>query len=100
MSSPATLSVVSKKDVYAIGEIPPLGAVPEKMHAWCIRQDRHGAPDTAMQIEIVPTWAIGEDECLILVMAAGVKLQWRVGGTRQAHISHRRPQESFPHRGL
>ena len=30
------------------------------------------APDTAMQVEVVPTWAIGEDECLILVMAAGV----------------------------
>ena len=61
-----------EKDVYAIGEIPPLGHVPAKMHAWCIRQDRHGPPDTAMQVEVVPTWEIGEDECLILVMAAGV----------------------------
>ncbi len=61
-----------EKDVYAIGEIPPLGHVPAQMHAWCIRQDRHGPPDTAMQVEVVPTWEIGEDECLILVMAAGV----------------------------
>jgi crotonyl-CoA carboxylase/reductase len=60
------------KDLYEIGEIPPLGHVPAKMHAWCIRQERHGAPDTAMQVEVVPTWAIGEDECLVLVMAAGV----------------------------
>ena len=60
------------KDLYEIGEIPPLGHVPERMHAWCIRQERHGAPDTAMQVEVVPTWAIGEDEVLILVMAAGV----------------------------
>ena len=60
------------KDVYAIGKIPPLGQVPAQMHAWCIRQDRHGPPDTAMQVEVVPTWEIGEDECLILVMAAGV----------------------------
>ena len=60
------------KDLYEVGEIPPLGHVPEKMHAWCIRQERHGSPDTAMQIEVVPTWKIGEDECLILVMAAGV----------------------------
>src|SRR5260221_6877746 len=60
------------KDLYRIGEIPPLGHVPAKMHAWVIRQERHGAPDTAMQLEVVPTWAIGEDEALILVMAAGV----------------------------
>ncbi|HRX35897.1 MAG TPA: crotonyl-CoA carboxylase/reductase [Aestuariivirga sp.] len=60
------------KDLYEVGEIPPLGHVPAKMHAWCIRQERHGSPDTAMQVEVVPTWEIGEDECLILVMAAGV----------------------------
>ena len=60
------------KDLYEVGEIPPLGAVPKNMYAWCIRQERHGSPDTAMQVEVVPTWEIGEDECLILVMAAGV----------------------------
>ena len=62
----------SVKDLYEIGDIPPLGHVPENMYAWCIRQERHGEPDTAMQVEVVPTWQIGEDECLILVMAAGV----------------------------
>ena len=51
--------VATAKPVYAVGEIPPLGHVPEKMHAWCIRQDRHGPPDTAMQVEVVPTWSIG-----------------------------------------
>ena len=60
------------KDLYEVGEIPPLGHVPAKMHAWCIRQERHGAPDSAMQVEVVPTWSIGEDECLVLVLAAGV----------------------------
>lgn len=60
------------KDLYEIGEIPPLGHVPEKMHAWTIRQERHGPPDSAMRIEVVPTWSIGEDEVLVLVMAAGV----------------------------
>jgi crotonyl-CoA carboxylase/reductase len=60
------------KNLYDIGDIPPLGHVPEQMYAWCIRQDRHGEPDKAMQVEVVPTWTIGEDECLILVMAAGV----------------------------
>ena len=60
------------KDLYEIGEIPPLGHVPQTMYAWCIRQERHGPPDSAMQVEVVPTWKIGEDEVLILVMAAGV----------------------------
>ena len=60
------------KDLYALGEMPPLGHVPAKMHAWCIRKDRHGPPMTAMQSEVVDTWEIGADEVLILVMAAGV----------------------------
>ncbi len=65
-------SVAPLKDLYAIGEIPPLGHVPEKMHAWVIRKERHGPPDKSMQLEVVPTWSIGEDEVLVLVMAAGV----------------------------
>ncbi|MDJ1157425.1 crotonyl-CoA carboxylase/reductase [Chelatococcus sp. SYSU_G07232] len=60
------------KDLYAIGEIPPLGHVPEKMHVWAIRKERHGPPETSMQLEVVPTWRIGDDEVLVLVMAAGV----------------------------
>ena len=60
------------KDLYDIGEIPPLGHVPAKMWAWAIRKERHGAPEDAMQLEAVPTWSIGDDEVLVLVMAAGV----------------------------
>ncbi|HEY7763903.1 MAG TPA: crotonyl-CoA carboxylase/reductase [Aestuariivirgaceae bacterium] len=69
-ASPAAREI--RKDLYELGEIPPLGHVPEKMYAWAIRQSRHGPPATAMQIEIVPTWAIADDEVLVLVMAAGV----------------------------
>jgi crotonyl-CoA carboxylase/reductase len=61
-----------KKDLYAMGEMPPLGHVPAKMHAWVIRRERHGKPDTAMQLEVVPTWEIGDNDVLVLVMAAGV----------------------------
>ena len=61
-----------KKDLYEIGEIPPLGHVPKNMYAWVIRRDRHGPPETSMQLEVVPTHQIGEDEVLVLVMAAGV----------------------------
>src|SRR5476651_2404485 len=52
-------SVAPLKDLYDIGEIPPLGHVPEKMHAWVIRKDRHGPPDKSFQLEVVPTWSIG-----------------------------------------
>ena len=61
-----------KKDLYEVGEIPPLGHVPKSMYAWVIRRDRHGPPEQSMQLEVVPTHTIGEDEVLVLVMAAGV----------------------------
>src|SRR5678809_1411329 len=64
--------VAPLKDLYEIGEIPPLGHVPEKMHAWVIRKERHGPPDKSFQLEVVPTWPIGDDEVLLLVMAGGV----------------------------
>ncbi len=60
------------RDLYAVGEIPPPFHVPKTMWAWAIRRDRHGRPASAMQLEIVPTPAIGDDEVLVLVMAAGV----------------------------
>ena len=60
------------RSLYEIGEIPPLGHVPERMYAWAIRKERHGPPESSMQIEVVPTWPIGEDEVLLLVMAGGV----------------------------
>ena len=60
------------KDLYEIGEIPPLGHVPSKMYAWAIRKERHGPPETAMQVEVVPTWTLDSHDVLVLVMAAGV----------------------------
>lgn len=60
------------KDLYEIGEIPPLGHVPAKMYAWAIRRERHGDPESAMQVETMDTPMIGEHEVLVLVMAAGV----------------------------
>ena len=52
------------KDLYGLGEVPPLGHVPEKMHAWAIRKERHGPPEQSFQLEVLPTWPIGEDEVL------------------------------------
>ena len=60
------------KDLYGLDELPPLGHVPEKMYAWAIRRERHGPPQESFQVEVVPTWTIGEEEVLLLVMAGGV----------------------------
>ncbi len=75
-ASAAAETVVSPqgplKDLYEVGEIPPLGHVPEKMYAWAIRKERHGPPEQAMQLEVLPTWKLDSNEVLVLVMAAGV----------------------------
>ena len=34
-------------DICDLGERPPLGDVPEKMHAFVVRQDRFGEPRDA-----------------------------------------------------
>ena len=61
-----------RKSLYDIGEIPPLGHVPEKMHAWTIRRERHGEPDVAMVDEVVSVPEIDSHDVLVMVMAAGV----------------------------
>ena len=61
-----------RKDLYEIGEIPPLGHVPSRMYAWAIRREREGEPERAMRLEVVPTPSIQADEVLVMVMAAGV----------------------------
>ena len=87
MSEPALAEVPEPegeyKDLYDIGEIPPLGHVPKKMHAWTIRRDREGPPEEAMQLEVVPTWELDSHDVLVLVMAAGVNYNgiWASLGT-------------------
>ena len=61
-----------KKDLYQMGEIPPLGHVPKSMQAWVIRRERQGVPVDAMQVEVVDVPKIDSHEVLVLVMAAGV----------------------------
>jgi crotonyl-CoA carboxylase/reductase len=76
MSDPAaaieTPPEVETKDLYEIGEIPPLGHVPPKMYGWAIRREREGPPEQAMQVEVLPTPELDSHEVLVLVMAAGV----------------------------
>src|SRR6185503_14630196 len=49
------------KDLYEVGEIPPLGHVPRRMYAWAIRRDRHGPPESAMRVEAVATPELAAD---------------------------------------
>lgn len=61
-----------KKSIYAIGEHPPLGVLPERMHASVIRRERYGAPVHAFQMEELPVPRIGHRQVLVYVMAAGI----------------------------
>ena len=49
MAAQALRMASGPKDLYEIGEIPPLGHVPAQMHAWAIRRERHGPPEVSMQ---------------------------------------------------
>ncbi len=69
----ATLSYdAPEKDLYEMGEIPPMGFVPKQMYAWAIRKEREGEPNKAMLQEVVDVPTLDSNEVLVLVMAAGV----------------------------
>ena len=71
-----------------------------KMHAWAIRKERHGPPESSMQLEVVPTWPIGEDEVLVYVMAAGVNYNGVWAGLGEPISPLDVHKQSVPHRGL
>ncbi len=83
LDSPKLAYDAPVKDLYAVGEMPPLGHVPAQMYAWAIRRERHGEPDKAMLVEVVNTPEIDAHEVLVLVMAAGVNYNgvWAALGT-------------------
>ncbi len=60
------------KQLYDVGDMPPVGEVPPKMHAFLIRAERFGPPTEGFQVEAVDVPEINDDECLVYVMAAGV----------------------------
>lgn len=61
-----------KKDLYELGEMPPLGYVPPRMYASLIRRERYGEPKGAFEIEVVDVPQVGPRQVLVNVMAAGV----------------------------
>mgnify|MGYP002527060531 CR=1 FL=1 len=85
------MSTAQLKDLYEVGQIPPLGHAPKQMYGWAIRRERHGDPDTAMQLEVIDTPEIDSHEVLILVMAAGVNYNgvWAALGTQIGRASCR-----------
>jgi len=70
------------KDVYDVGEIPPVGEVPTRMHAQLVRPERYGEPEDAIRDEVIDVPSIGSDEALVIVMAAGVNFNnvWAARG--------------------
>lgn len=75
-----------------IGELPPPGVVPARMHAQVVRQDRFGDPAEAFRPEVVDTPRIGPGEVLIGVMAAGINYNnvWAARGYPVDQIAVRR----------
>ena len=67
-----TSLALDHKDLYAVGDMPPLGHVPAQMYAWTIRRERHGEPEQAFVVEVVDTPHPDSNEVLVMVMAAGV----------------------------
>ena len=59
-------------DICKLGERPPLGEVPDKMHAFVVRQDRFGEPKDAWQREVINIPEIGSLDVLVYVMATGI----------------------------
>jgi crotonyl-CoA carboxylase/reductase len=70
------------KDLYEIGELPPVGEVPARMHAQLVRPERFGEPAVAIQDEVIEVPEIGPHEALVAVMAAGVNFNnvWAARG--------------------
>ena len=65
-------SNVSVKELYDLGDQPPLGEVPPKMHAFMVRQDRFGKPIDAWKSEVIDVPQIGTKDVLVYVMATGI----------------------------
>ncbi|MEX0753773.1 MAG: crotonyl-CoA carboxylase/reductase [Actinomycetota bacterium] len=70
------------KDLYDVGELPPIGDVPKQMHAQLVRPDRYAEPEKAIQDEVIDIPELGPHDALVMVMAAGVNFNnvWAARG--------------------
>ena len=60
------------RQLYQLGDHPPVGEVPARMLAQVIRQERFGEPRDAFALEEVDVPSLGPRDVLVYVMAAGV----------------------------
>lgn len=98
--APTTLMT---KDLYELGEQPPLGEVPKKMHAQLIRQSRYGEPIDAFKPEVIDVPELGPKDVLVYVKAAGVNYNnvWAALGLPVDVIrSHRQRGDSGDEEGF
>ena len=72
MSAGSTHGDDSRPEIVNLSERPPLGIVPERMHAFCVRQERFGEPKTAWQRDVIPTPTMGPKDVIVYVMATGI----------------------------
>ncbi|MYI82202.1 MAG: alcohol dehydrogenase catalytic domain-containing protein [Chloroflexi bacterium] len=81
-------------EITNVGEAPPVGEVPEKMHASLIRESRFGQPRDAFAIEQIDVPEVGPRQVLVYVMAAGTNYNnvWAALGTPVNVIDARRRQ--------
>jgi len=82
------------KDLYEIGEMPPLGHVPKQMYASTIRAERFGQPRDAFKVEVIDVPDVGPKQVLVWVMAAGTNYNnvWAALGTPVNVIGARQRQ--------
>lgn len=71
-----------------------MSGLPDTMQAWVVREERHGDPITAMQLETVPVPRPGIGEVIVRVKAAGVNYNhvWACRG-KPVKISGLHPDE-------
>ena len=65
---------MSTKELYDLGDQPPLGEVPSKMHAFMVRQDRFGKPIDAWKSEVIDCSNDWAKRCFGLCYGYGDKL--------------------------
>ena len=87
-----------RKDLYEIGEMPPLGYVPAKMYAWAIRASATASRTPRCRSKSWKPRKIDSNEVLVLVMAAGVNYNGVWAGLGQPISPVRRAQGALPHR--
>ena len=61
-----------KNEILPVGQLPPIGHIPEKMYAWTLRSERLGDPVTAYKQEIVKVPEPEYGEVIIANVAAGL----------------------------